>query len=67
LYATRVAINLYWATGLWRLVPYVTRPTSASAPVKINLLSASHNNYYIGSLTIYVQTIQLVINEEWIK
>jgi hypothetical protein len=31
-----------WLTGVWRLVPYVSRPTKGNAPVKINLLSASH-------------------------
>jgi hypothetical protein len=42
LYATRLAINLYWAYWLMGLAPYVARPTSASAPVKINLPSLSH-------------------------
>jgi hypothetical protein len=41
LYATRLAINLYFTLLDYWARSFVARPTNSSSPVKINLLNAS--------------------------
>jgi hypothetical protein len=42
LYATRLAINLYWAHWIMETRSFVARPTNSSSLVKIDLLRALH-------------------------